>query len=581
MEGESVRILTLSTFAMTRILLPLFSIVSAALIALTFGASIEFGFAPIDDSFLIVGNLAVISPTMEAVRLAWTTFDPELYIPLTILSYHVDFLVHHLDPTWMHIEGLVLHMFNTILVFILLRRWSGGVTPAALGALLFAIHPVQTETVVWLSARKDLLMTLFSLASLLAFERSLVRRPVRWMTLATLLFAIAMLCKPSAILLPIVMTLRMVMVSGGEWRGWPRLLPLAGVSVITGVIGIFGKSHLLGLRNFWEVIGTAAQSVVWTLGKLVHVVPLRVSYDLPHPSSMTMVVCAAFCLVLLALAWRTRKKLPMVTLGIVWFLVLLAPALLNSRVGGIPTLAADRYAYLPMIGIFVAVLAAGERWLQTNALRRTAMAAGCLVIALCVPATRAEVASWADPATLFATSLQRQPSAISTRIALSNVQKDQKQITEAFETLKEGLRYGDSAQLHLAAGYVYAKAGDPASAKEQFGLALAMDEKSPDPHYALGSLAMQTGDARNAEDNLRQAIALDESFVEARIDLAQLLVKKRDLIGAEKQLLAAVAWNPSSGAAHAQLARIYTQIGKPDEAKIHAEKARLLGLRAL
>lgn len=546
-----------------------------AMIGAAFWGALSLGFSPIDDAFLIVGNLAVIGPTSTALALAWTTFDPELYIPVTIMSYHLDAMVHGLSASWMHGENIALHMLNTVLVWRLLTHWSGRGVGAALAAALFAVHPLQAEAVVWLSARKDILMTGFALASLLLFERHLARasRPAFIGSVGLLL--LALLSKPSAVLLPVVMALRMAMVNGGGWRGVARLWPFAGVAGTMGAVGVLGKSHVLGLGNPLTTMGLAAQSLVWTVGKGVLLVPLRVSYDVGHPSSVAMAASAAACAVGAYATWRSWKNAPLVTIGLAWFALTLLPPALNLRTGGMFTLAADRYAYLPVIGLLLAVLGAGERW-PSKALRQGAAALAGVAALACIPLTRAQTALWASGERLFATSLARQPDAVTTRVALARTLQQQGKWEEAFAVLKEGLRYGDSPLLHIAAGYVYAKAGDVASAKEQFGLAIAMDDKSPDPLYAMGSLLRQTDDAQGAKAHLERAVALDPSFVEARVELARILLGQGLAAEAKAQLETALRWNVSNADAHLLLAQVLQREGNAARAEGHEKMASLL-----
>lgn len=561
---------------MKKFFVPAFAVLCAVLLWICFGAAAHFGFAPIDDSYLIAGNLAVLGPNVEALKLAWTTYDPELYIPLTIMSYHLDFLMHHLNPEWMHIEDFALHFLSALLAFFVLRKWTKNLWGSALGALLFLIHPVQVEAAVWLSARKDLLMTFFALLSLLSFERFLEKGRARWMVPTVLLLACALLSKPSAVLLPVVMTLRMSMVRGGEWRRYASLIAPWVVTVVIVCVGLFGKSHLLGLRTPFMTLGIAMQGVIWTLGKLVFLVPLRVSYDLLHPSAVTMVICAVATLLIVIAAWRLWRRQPMMSLGIVWFLALLAPALFNTREGGIATLAADRYAYLPLLGISLFLIGAGEAWLRSKTSQKIGACIAVIFLIICAVMTRAQTEVWSSPVTLFTTSLQRQPDAVSTRIALVNIQDQQNETQQAFDTLKQGLSYGDDARLHLSAGLIYAETGDVPSAKEQFGMAQAMDETSPDGYFDMGSLLRQTGDIAGARTQLEKAISLDPSFVEARLELARVLIAQNDLKGALEQTLTALQWNPSSGEADVLTARIYQMQHYFLEARPYLADARIV-----
>ena len=144
-------------------------VLTGIVVAVAFGSSIDHEFVTWDDTILITENPIVQTPSLKNVVKAFTSYDPELYIPLTFVSYQINSVVCGLSPSCFHATDLVLHTLNAVLVYALFASFIGSDLIALVLALLFAVHPLNTEAVVWASARKDTLSTLFFLSSLLAY----------------------------------------------------------------------------------------------------------------------------------------------------------------------------------------------------------------------------------------------------------------------------------------------------------------------------------------------------------------------------------------------------------------------------
>ncbi len=544
-----------------------------------YGIALQFDFSAIDDSFLVLGNLAVRSTFADALRLAFTTYDPELYLPLTILSLHADFTMWKLNPFGFHLTNLILHALNGCLVAWYVTLLTRKRLTGLVAAVLFTILPIQTEAVVWISARKDLLMTFFALLTLLSYEWHL-RHTMKSYPWSVLFFLLALLSKVSVIGLPLVLLLRRRMIRDESWRQSIKYLAAHFLlAVIFAVVAIAGKAHIVDTYGIGETLLLACKSLAYTIGKLFLLLPLQVSYDQLQTVSLVSPDYAFAVFLTLALigftVWMWRRGVSF-AFGLAFFLLLLAPTLFNARMGGIPTLAADHYAYLPCIGLLLIVAQLYEL-LRTNLNKQWLSGLAALVaavIAILVVQSKKAVMTWSLPDTLFSHTLEVAPSSVSARIALVNLKKAEGDLQGAFDTLKEGLRYGDDARLHLSAGYIYAKTGDIESAKEEFEKAQVMAPSTPDALYALGSLLRQTGDSTTAETDLRQAIVMDPSFVEARLELARILLAQNKTDEAVTQLKLALQWNPSSADAHVMLATILQKQNNFPEAKKHLDDAR-------
>ncbi len=295
----------------------------------------------------------------------------------------------------------------------------------------------------------------------------------------------------------------------------------------------------------------AGVAIAQTLGRIFLPISLSLYYAPPSPS-LSVMITAVIPLFLVGIAFFTRRSLPLVSVGLAWFLVFLLPSVLNIqtdlRASGL-TFASDRYAYLPSVGILIALIGLLPilyRWIDEKILRTGLIACFATLIALFIFLTRSHVAVWTSALTLFQHAVMISPASVQARVALVKELQEQKKLPEAFAVLKEGLRYGDDPRLHLAAGFLYAKAGDTASAREQFAMVLAIAPDMAEAHYALGDLNAREGNIEKARVFFEQAIALEPAYVTAHIAYAELLRKNGDVTGAEEQLSAALKIEPNN-----------------------------------
>ncbi|MBI3331412.1 hypothetical protein HYZ99_00445, partial [Candidatus Peregrinibacteria bacterium] len=328
----------------------------AALAVITVGvysAVFTHGFVDWDDPTLITQNPYVteFSPKI------FSTYDPELYVPLTLLTYQIEHAIAGLKPFLFHLDNLILHILNVLLVFLLFYTRTKDRALAFLGALIFAVHPLNVEAVAWVSARKESLMTFFFLTSILATQKS-DRNWDKWHIGSIALFACSLLSKVTAAPLPLLLMFldRRDGLSLRESlrKRWPYLL----LALILGVVALFGKRGSIGLDPLSFVI-LAVQSIAFYIQKLLLPIDLAAFYSAPPITlSLQFFIALLTILFVCVVGWLLRRH-QNVLFGLVFFLLTLAPSLFGYQKANEIALAADRYAYLPSIGwiLFVGSLA--------------------------------------------------------------------------------------------------------------------------------------------------------------------------------------------------------------------------------
>jgi hypothetical protein len=384
------------------------SLLLAAATIAVYAQVIGFEFVHYDDDVYVIANPHVQEGlTVAGIRWAFTTFAAANWHPLTWISLMLDRSIGGAGPWVFHLTNLILHVANTLLLFFVLDRMVGRRRPCAITAALFAIHPLHVESVAWIAERKDVLSTLFLLLTLVAYA-GFVERPGPFRRLAVvLLFAFGLMAKPMLVTLPLLL----LMLDAWPLRRadpWPRLLlekaPLLALSIASAAVTLAaqGKGGTIGSMATYPLEVRAANAIVATatyLGKAIWPTGLAVFY--PHPGvSLTAWKVAGSALVLAGLtAWtiRLRRSHPCLLFGWAWYLVTLAPVVGIVQVGW--QARADRYTYIPLIGIFLGVvLAVSDRFAHRPALLTRLASATLLTFGI---GALVQVGYWRDSETLF------------------------------------------------------------------------------------------------------------------------------------------------------------------------------------
>ncbi len=545
------------------------------------------GFVDFDDGQYVFANPHVRQGlTADGLRWALTAQVAGHWHPLTLASHMLDVQLFGLNPKGHHLTSLLLHLATVLLLFAVLRRTTGSPLRSAAAAALFAVHPLRVESVAWVADRKDLLCTLFWMLGLAAYVRY-CRAPAagRYLLVAAA-FAASLMAKSMAVTFPFVLLL----LDGwpiGRWTGdWRRpaaagrrhaawliveKLPLLCLSAAAGVIAIragAGPMESGGHAPLALRCANALTSCVAYLGKLLDPRQLSVFYPFEAVPAGRAIAAALLLAAITVLALRAARRAPYLIVGWLWFLVTLAPVAGVLQVGWQGM--ADRYTYLPSIGLFVAAVwgiadlcvltglagraglgpdSAAHRGPPPERSPRTAWlprVAGGAVLALVLLAsilqTRRQVRTWSDSFTLFSHSLAVEESYL------------------AHTNIAEALRAG----------------GDQAGALAHYRAAVRLAPRSPDAQAALGNALRAWGQPAAALQPLRTALALDPNDERARLLLAMTL----DDLGrpqlAIDQLRQVLASHPDSIDAHQGLADLLQRSGHADEAAAHRRRAQEL-----
>lgn len=510
---------------------------------LTFSGTLSHEFLSWDDKALITENYLVrtFSPSI------FWSYDPELYIPVTLLSFQVNHLLFGLNPFWFHLTNLIIHILNALLVFwlsllILKKRYL-----ALFVALIFALHPINTETVAWISARKELLSTLFLLSSLITYIKANNRK--RLIVLSIVLFALAMMSKVTALVLPLILILYDQTQPKTNNQKLKTYIPFFALTIIFAIVAIGGKSQAIEQLTIFQVILLSFRSLTFYLQKFFLPINLSAIYPSPVPLEFfnpEILISFAFVFGLAISIWIFRKKkIAMFASGFAVFTI--APSFLAyTRSDGI-SVAADRYAYMPSIGlsILITIIFAGilKTSRESKASKEFAgpvayavtlwVEAGIIVLALSGLSTqRAQV--WENTESLFGDVLAKNPSS---HIAKNNI----------------GNLYLDQGELNIARTY--------------FQDALKLKPDYPEALVNMAAYHGRTGNFSEAERNLKEAMELNPEFAPTYFNLGGVHFMRGNYRLANEAYHKALEINPYYVPAMWQLARTHLHMGQRDEAK--------------
>lgn len=417
-----------------------------------FWPSVWFDFVNWDDPAYVLNNDLIRSWAPENLAGVATKTVTRNYAPLTILSLLIDHTIWGMNPCGYHATNVLLHVMNGILVFLLLRQLTGSLFIAWMTAALFLVHPVQIETVAWISSRKGLLSATFMLAALIVRLKPDSKEHhdgwyVFWL-------AAALLSKALAVVLPAVVLCYDLWVRRQKFAdAFPRQI-IPGVMCLLLLLKTMASQHsvLGGVRthldySIWHIIAVDT-TILWRyIGMLCWPTGLSVLYDPPTTGIWKQVILAsAAWIVVGGLIWKFRKQFPLVLWATATFLLLLFPVLNFFK---ITTLMNDRYLYLPCIVIFAGVAAGLQRLLATgdstavHMLRPLAASVkwtlSVATICMAFVLTTRHLPVWTNAQTLWTHAMTTVPQLPVVRIQMAFTQHDLGNQREAVRTLQRAL----------------------------------------------------------------------------------------------------------------------------------------------
>jgi protein O-mannosyl-transferase len=565
----------------------LYALLFAATVAV-YAQTAHFDFVNFDDPDYVTANAHVRGGfTAENVVWAFKSTDAANWFPLTRLSHMLDYRLFGMAAGWHHLTNVLLHALAVLLLFAFLNRGTGRLWPSAWVAFLFALHPLHVESVAWVAERKDVLSALFAMLALWSYVRWVERpSPRRYLTVV-LAFALGLMAKPMVVTLPLVFLLLDVWPLGRGPR-WREKIPLFAMSAASAVATWLVQQSSGAVRTSEQFpvllrMENAAVSCVVYIFQWFW--PARLAVFYPYPAYVPMWQAAAAALAIAAIsavALGSARKRPFLAVGWFWYLIMLAPVIGLVQVGS--QARADRYTYMPAIGIAI-MLAWGAADLLTR-VPRAKPAVAALAAATCAAAaavTWVQLQSWQNSRTLFQHALDVTEGNYLAHhnlgVALAETPDGLNQAIGQFQAALKILP--DYVRAHTDLGSAFAKLGRLSDAMAEYRAALAIDPDLAIPHNNLGNTYAQLGLWNEAISQYETALRLDPEYADARHNLAAAeynlglgLAKAGRTFEAAAHLEAALRARPDYPEAHNNLGVVLSQDpGRLNEAIGHFEAA--------
>jgi len=577
------------------------SLVLVALVWIVFGQTLHHDFVNYDDLEYVTKNAQVARGlTLEGIGWAFTHFHSSNWHPLTWLSHMLDCQLYGLNPWGHHLTNVLLHTANAILLFLVLRQMTESLWPSAFVAALFAIHPLRVESVAWVSERKDVLSGLFLMLTLMAYTRY-TRAPnrSRYVTVA-ILFALGLMAKPMLVTLPILLLLldywplnRLPSLSLADRNNRKRVmrLLLEKAPLFLLVLGSCVLTVLAQRQSIMPVtrisggerLANAALSYLDYVRQMFWPKDLAVLYPWYAERLQPLNVSLGFLLLVgvtaAVLALGRRRYL---LVGWFWYVVMLLPVIGILQVGNQSH--ADRYTYLPLIGLYLMIAGAGadlaSRWRYTRI--PFAALAGVVVIALTLSA-RTQAATWQDSESLWIHALDATTDNIIAEGNLGLALHEKGKDREALQHFENSVRINRRQPEVLASlGAFYLERRRVEDSLSHLQEALEIEPRLEEAHYNLGNVYLALGKANEALAEYQHALEIQSDDIEPMNNMAWILATwpgSSVRNGLKAVVLAERADSLTNGQNQviaATLAAAYAEVGRLPEATRAAERAARL-----
>jgi tetratricopeptide (TPR) repeat protein len=557
-----------------------------------FGQTLGYGFLNFDDGAYVHENpLVSAGLTRAGVAAAFGGAQTFTWHPLTTLSHMLDCELFGLAPWGHHLTSILLHAATAVGLFLVLRRLTGAAAPGFFAALFFAIHPQRVESVAWISERKDVLSGFFFVLTLGAYERyarahvSGARFPLGRYLLVLAGSALALASKPMVVTLPFVLLLLdwwpLCRLQGALGRRSLEKLPLLALSALVSAVTLATQAGAmtpeetlpLGARLENAVVAYAVY-----LRQLVYPVGLALVY--PHPraglAAGTVLLSVLVLALVTAAAIALRRRQPFLLFGWLWFLGMLIPVIGLVQVG--IQSHADRYTYLPHVGLYVLLCwGVASYWPERRLARGWALVPGAVAAGACLFLARAQVAHWRSSEELWRHTLACTSENSVAHAQLGVALQDAGRVDEAVEHYRRALAIQpDYATPRYNLGNVLAARGDLDGAIEQYRLAIAARADYGKAHTNLGAALAARGRTDEAIACFRRALELEPASSPARNGLGQALARRGELDGAIAVYREALRLDPRDAEAHGNLGIALGTRGQLEEALAELETALAL-----
>jgi len=581
------------------------------------------GFVNFDDDVYVTANRHVRNGiTIEGLRWAFTTGHAANWHPLTWISHMMDIQFFGLNPRWHHLTNLLLHIANVLLLFFVLHRMSKALWRSAFVAALFALHPFHVESVAWIAERKDVLSTFFWMLTLVAYAHYAERRRTRSYLAVAAFMTLGLMAKPMLVTLPFVLLLldfwplerfgtgksaqpvRMELNNPVSVRkrkattgkhtpniavemklpANPKLqrtsigplvlekIPLFALTVLSCAATYIAQNKagaVTSIEIYTPAIrmGNAFVSYIIYITKMLWPVDLAVFYPLPKFLPLWQVLGAALLLIVATFAvLRTARRFPYLPVGWLWFTGTLVPVIGIVQVGDQGM--ADRYTYIPSIGLFIIAAWGVPRLLKKRPYGKEVLAATSALCLLCLLIlTRTQVGYWRDAITLFDHTLNITQNNYPTYINRGMAYKELGNYTRAIEDFNRAIELiPQYAEVYNSRGVAYAHLGNCTQAVEDFTRAVTINPRNVDAYYNRGEAYGYLGDNTRAIRDFDRAVEINPLYAEAYSGRGIAYKVTGDFTRAIADLGRAIEINPEYVQAYNNRGTVFAITGNPKQA---------------
>ena len=583
------------------------------------------GFVDYDDGDYVTGNKQVQAGlTATGIKWAFTTGHASNWHPLTWISHMLDCQLFGMQTGGHHFTSVLLHVINGVLLFVLLNKMTGALWRSAFIAGLFALHPLRVESVAWVSERKDVLSTLFWLLTTIFYVRYVEQTRVQNgkakvnYALALLFFALGLLSKPMLVTLPFALLLLdfwpLWRATGDGWRvakeekpkqpvkkaatppapiaveptiaptKWSRLIlekvPFLLLAITSSVITFLVQKEGGAVSNaltFPERIANAVISYCRYLYKLFWPEKLSVLY--PHPGHWPTWQITGATIILIAIsavAVMQLKRRPYLFSGWFWFIGTMIPVIGIVQVG-IQSMA-DRYTYVPMIGLTMALTWLFCEWFEKSPdPKLLSKFSSVTVLTACAGLTFKQIGYWKNTETLFSHAVKATKDNYLAYNNLGFYLSNRGRMDEAIKNYRESVKIKPNyEEAHNNLGHALAEKGFHNEAIVEYELALKTKPDLIEAHNNLGNALSEAGRVDDAIREYNYVLERKPDHVDANNNLGVALAMQGKLAEGIKHLEKALKINPNSASAHSNLGNAYAVQQKNDEAIMHYRAALAL-----
>jgi len=495
---------------------------------IAFLPSFENGFTNWDDNELVTSNTIIMDLSWHNIKTIFTTFYLSAYIPLTILSYSLEYHFFKLDPRAYHTTNIVLHLFNCLLVFWLIYKLSSNIYISFVTTILFAIHPLRVESVAWITGRKDVLYSFLFLGALLSYLYYRGKQVIKYYWLSLFLFILSVLAKGMAVTFPFVLLLCDYLFHR-KFNKYLLLekIPFFVIALVFGVIAILGERSFEDITTtssfiFFDKVLIVSYGLLFYLTKIA--VPVKLSCYYPYPEKiggfLPPIFFFSFIIIvgLIIAVILTKKYTRKVIFGSLFFLIAILPYLQLIRAG---QLIANRYIYIPSIGLFYMV-GTGFFWLYTRKLRSVNVLKSVLgiifigIVGVLSFITFNQCRIWKDSMTLWNNVLDKYPNVPVAYNNRGTVYYDKGEYDKAVTEFTLALKYNPNyVRAYYNLGITYDAKGEYDRAIIELNKALMVNPKYAAAYNNRGLIYGRVGEYDKAIADLTKALKINPKYAEA------------------------------------------------------------------